>query len=302
MSPVARAHCLVAAGGEMRGVQLADPVSGAFTHVLSGHRGAVLAAAWSLAAEHELLTGDASGEVRVWDVRRPGGGARLDYNHTQRAAPPPAPAPATRGSSGRRRRRDEADGDDGNGGGGHAGGGRAVAHDAAVTALLAAPGGLHWVTGGADARLRLWDAGDRRHLLVHYPGAGAVGAAAASASAPRRPVRLAATEDGRWLFQPAGASVNVFDLATGAPLARLKQGHFEPVTACAWSPLTQQLYTAGCDGAVLAWAPHVEAPVEDDERAGWARGGGGGGRPDWAVVDEDAWSDDDGDEDGMFFF
>jgi hypothetical protein len=38
MSPVARAHCLVAAGGEGRAVRLADPATGAFTHELAGHR------------------------------------------------------------------------------------------------------------------------------------------------------------------------------------------------------------------------------------------------------------------------
>lgn len=86
----------------------------------------------------------------------------------------------------------------------------------------------------------------------------------------------------------------VFHVATGALLTQLRQGHFEPITACAWSALTQQLYTAGSDGAVLAWAPRVAVPIEEDELLSWRarNGGSGGGLPDWAIVDEDAWSDD----------
>ncbi|GBF93234.1 hypothetical protein Rsub_05966 [Raphidocelis subcapitata] len=250
MSPVARAHCLVAVGGEGRAVQLADPAIGAFTHVLSGHRDSVQALAWCLGCEHQLLSGDASGEVRLWDVRRPGSRALLDLNFT--------------GRGGRKR---------------PAGGGRALAHDAAVTSLLALPGGLRWLSAGRDGRVRLWDAASRANLLVHYPGA---------AAPSRRPVRMAATEDARWLFHPCGTAVQVFDVASGALLTRLRQGHFEPVNACAWSPLTQQLYTAASDGVLLAWAPRVEVPLEDEER--WAPVGGAP-LPDWAVLDEDAWSD-----------
>jgi len=269
MSPIANSHCLVAVGSEGRSVQLADPATGAFTHVLSGHRGPILSLAWSLGCEHQLLSGDDSGEVRLWDVRRPGGRALLDYNATRRQ------------TGGRRPRSGQGPGGSG---AGAAGGGRVLAHDAGVTSILATPDGLHWVTGGRDARVRLWDATHRHHLLVHYPGAS---------NPSRRPLRLSTTEDGRWLFQPCGSAVQVFDVATGALLARLRQGHFESVTACVWGALTQQLYTAGSDGAVLAWAPRVEVPIEDEEWVGWQQQGGGRGvYPEWAVVDEDAWSDD----------
>lgn len=85
----------------------------------------------------------------------------------------------------------------------------------------------------------------------------------------------------------------VFDVASGALLTQLRQGHFEPVTSCAWSGLTQQLYTGSCDGAVLAWGPRVAVAVEEEELLSWrTRGGGGSGAPEWAVLDEDAWSDD----------
>ncbi|KAI8472965.1 MAG: WD40-repeat-containing domain protein [Monoraphidium minutum] len=260
MSPIARAHCLVAAGGEGRAVRLADPATGAFSHLLTGHRDPVLSVAWSLGSEHQLLSGDAGGEVRLWDVRRPGSRALLDLDATTRP----------RGGGGARKRRR-------GGAGGADSARRAVAHDGGVTSILPTPDGLHWVTGGRDGRLRLWDAGDHTHLLVHY---------AAPAAPPRRPVRLAATEDGRALFQPCGAGV--YDVSTGAVLARLRQGHFEPVTAAAWSPLTQQLYTSASDGAVLAWAPRGAPAVEDEELWEWRRARAA---PDWAALDEDDWSD-----------
>lgn len=151
----------------------------------------MLSLAWSLGSEHQLLSGDASGEVRLWDVRRPGSRALLDYNQTAR--PPPR---------GRKRRGEPA---------APAPGGRAAAHDGGVTSILAVPDGLHWVTGGRDARLRLWDAAARTHLLVHYHG---------MAEPPRRPLRLAATEDGRALFRPSGAGVRVRAGGTGSGLGR----------------------------------------------------------------------------------
>lgn len=81
----------------------------------------------------------------------------------------------------------------------------------------------------------------------------------------------------------------MYDISTGALLTRLRQGHFEPVTACAWSPLTQQLYTAASDGSVLAWAPKVEVALEDEEAWEWRRRGDLA--PEWAALDEDDWSD-----------
>lgn len=80
-------------------------------------------------------------------------------------------------------------------------------------------------------------------------------------------------------------------MSSGALLTRLKQGHFEAATAAAWSPLTQQLYTAGSDGAILAWAPRREVAIEEDEFVAW-QARRATARPPWAVVDDDAWSDD----------
>jgi len=72
------AHGLVACGTGDPRVRLWDPVSGAITHVLAGHRGAVWAAAWARGSEYVLMTGGGEGQVRVWDVRTAGALASLD--------------------------------------------------------------------------------------------------------------------------------------------------------------------------------------------------------------------------------
>ena len=53
----------MATGGEDPIVRLCDPATGGFTHVLTGHRGAVWAAAWSRTSEWHLVTGASDGQV-----------------------------------------------------------------------------------------------------------------------------------------------------------------------------------------------------------------------------------------------
>jgi hypothetical protein len=115
--------------------------------------------------------------------------------------------------------------------------------------------------------------------------------------------------------------LQVFDVATGRQLTLLSQGHFDMVTACVYSPHTGQLWSAGMDGAVLAWEPWQPPDQEPEEnstsRSDWwlaAAAGGRGSLPQqgtqavqiagraaagagvlrrMAVADVDAWSDDD---------
>ena len=56
-------HAQVATGAEDPAVRLCDPATGGFTHVLTGHRGAVWAAAWSRTSEWHLATGASDGQV-----------------------------------------------------------------------------------------------------------------------------------------------------------------------------------------------------------------------------------------------
>jgi hypothetical protein len=50
-------------------------------------RAGTWAVCWSPSNEHQLLTGDAAGEVRLWDIRRSGTRALLDMAVTQRPKP-----------------------------------------------------------------------------------------------------------------------------------------------------------------------------------------------------------------------
>jgi hypothetical protein len=76
--------------------------------------------------------------------------------------------------------------------------------------------------------------------------------------------------------------VQVFDIATGEQLALLSQGHYDTVTACAYSPHSQQLFTAATDGVVLVWEPWTQ-PDEDHAGAAAAAVAGTAGSldPDW---------------------
>lgn len=78
---------------------------------------------------------------------------------------------------------------------------RKYSHDAAVTGIHATANGLHYVTAGADHRVRLWDSMYHHNLLIHYPDTYNEG---------NRPRRICATEDGRYLFHPSRETVQVW--------------------------------------------------------------------------------------------
>ena len=107
------AHSLLACGTSDPRVRLCDPLSGAVTHALAGHRDAIMALAWVTGSEWVLASGSADGDIRLWDVRRAGSFMVLDATNARDAtqdplrqsvqfpelpdAPVPAgPTPATR--------------------------------------------------------------------------------------------------------------------------------------------------------------------------------------------------------------
>jgi DNA excision repair protein ERCC-8 len=125
---------------------------------------------WSPSNEYQLFSGDGSGAVRLWDIRRSGCRALLDFNTTQRPKPITAPASTPADNSqqgGRKRARGGVQGEEeaGLGGRGKATG-AAVAHEGAVTGVLATQDGLSLVSAGTDHRVRLWDAGEGFFVLV----------------------------------------------------------------------------------------------------------------------------------------
>lgn len=136
---------------------------------------------WSPSSEYQLFSGDGSGAVRLWDIRRSGCRALLDFNTTQRPRPaaPTAPHRATsQNTSGRKRSRtrdlphvpEPGYGNEGGPYSRNTATGAALAHEGAVTALLATQDGLNLVTAGIDHRMRLWDACEshiRTGCLLH---------------------------------------------------------------------------------------------------------------------------------------
>lgn len=124
---------------------------------------------WSPCNEHQLFSGDGSGAVRLWDIRRSGCRALLDFNITQRPQPTaPASTPVAQNTTGRKRTRSRdlaghgLSGEDDGHSSRSKSAGPAVAHEGAVTGLLATQDGLSLLSSGMDHRVRLWDAGETR--------------------------------------------------------------------------------------------------------------------------------------------
>eukprot|EP00878_Enallax_costatus_P021271 GHUV01022514.1.p1 GENE.GHUV01022514.1~~GHUV01022514.1.p1 ORF type:complete len:430 (+),score=57.87 GHUV01022514.1:30-1319(+) len=235
MSSFATSHALIAVATKNPLVQLADVVSGGFTHTLTGHRTAVWSVCWSPANGYHIYTGDASGEVRLWDVRRSGCRAMLDMNATQRPRPAASrveqrsldggaarfvstaarlytsagPTDTSAGTRGIKRpaaveasdRPDDPYSD----GERPASAARALAHEGPVTGIVATADGLNLVTAAADNRVRLWDSQYHHNRLVHFANTYNRGA---------YPKRLSSTSDGRYLFYPRGDDIQVWAIDT----------------------------------------------------------------------------------------
>ncbi|KAG2501789.1 hypothetical protein HYH03_000289 [Edaphochlamys debaryana] len=279
MSPLAACHSLVAAGCEDTDVRLCDFTSGAVSHVFSGHRDSVWTVAWSSHSEYELLSGDGSGQVRVWDVRRAGCRAVLDQYATQRTAPPSAEEPPPFAAPAKKFRRG------GSGSGSMSGSSSAPAllgaeaataarmkesalraHTGAVTCVLPCPDGISLLTAGTDGRMRLWDAQYRVNKLVGYEG---------THNRALRARQLAVTEDARVVFYPSGSSVNVYEVQTGRMLAALQGAHTESINACVYNPTLRELYTGSNDKTMRVHGlcePREEAEDEDAEAESCNRG------------------------------
>ncbi|KAI7871921.1 WD40-repeat-containing domain protein [Spinellus fusiger] len=69
MSPIA-SHCLIASASDDPALRLCDMNSGAFTHTLTGHTGAVSTCVWSRQTDHLLYSGGQDGTIRLWDIRK----------------------------------------------------------------------------------------------------------------------------------------------------------------------------------------------------------------------------------------
>jgi DNA excision repair protein ERCC-8 len=243
MSPVETStHNLVAIAGDMHHVTLGDISSGSATHILgTGAGAAVWTCAWSCRSEWELISGSVDGQVRLWDIRRPGTRWVYDSNDVGDAARALSDHLSGRDAASRRYLE------------------HAHAHEGAVVGCASVPGaGLFWLTTGNDGRPRLWDMDSKRHMMRHYQK---------RCSKTKYVRRVGFSDDGRHMFHPSENAVYVFDVMSGRLVRTLGGGHFGAVHCAAWNEKLEQLYTGGSDKAMLVWGVPFG---EMDEHDAWS--------------------------------
>lgn len=241
MSPIAKSHCLVGVGSDQKDVLLCDIVSGAGTHVLSGHQNAVWSLSWSLGCEYELATGSKDGQIRIWDIRQAAGALHVfdmqqtvsfDDSSDRNLTYQNSRLKSLKPNLGKHNRSDL----------------HLQAHLQGVTGLLPTPDGLHWISAGNDDQIRLWDSSNYCNKLVNYPKAF---------NRAIKPRQLSISDCSQALFHPSGSSIQVFEICSGSEIARLTGGHFESINACLWNPSQQELYTGAGDCAIVVWSPNL---------------------------------------------
>lgn len=79
-----------------------------------------------------------------------------------------------------------------------------------------------------------------------------------------QPRQLALDGESAYLFHPSGSAVQGLDLISGKQEFILR-GHFESINACRYNVGLQELYTAGNDNQIFAWAAPSNNGSDDDE-------------------------------------
>lgn len=250
-------HLLVACATQHPAVRLVDLRSGASTHSLAGHSGAVLSVSWSPIHEHILASGSIDGTVRFWDIRRSVGEIGvLDMEDSVGVL-----GHNDFGTGARHRER-----------------GRA--HAGAVNGVAWTDNGYHLITAGHDERIRVWDTNSGANTLVSF-GPIVRNSHLSSLIPLLAPSGLALSEKDV-LFYPNGHEILMYELFEGNLLKRLKRPNSAEivtnrtpiagkrnmksrVTALAWRPHNVEFYSAHSDGSIGAWMPRTSEDALLDE-------------------------------------
>jgi DNA excision repair protein ERCC-8 len=280
LSPIA-SHLLVACATQHPAVRLIDLRSGASTHSLAGHTGAILSTAWSPMREHVLASGATDGSVRFWDIRRSAGELGVLDLEDAVGCLGRNKNPSTIGLTGSTNSRRQA-------------------HRGPVNGLLWTEDGAHLISCGHDARIRVWDTYTGANTLANFgPMVRNSGLApCVPVLAPSRFLEKGA--DVMWY--PNEHEILGYELFEGKLIRRLRrpekmhaqaqEGNAnakgkgkgkgqavgtggrntkDRITALAWRAHDVEMYSAHADGTIAAWKPRTEEDArldeeEDDER------------------------------------
>ncbi|KAF2015685.1 WD40 repeat-like protein [Aaosphaeria arxii CBS 175.79] len=255
LSPIAD-HLLVACATQYPAVRLVDLRSGASTHSLAGHSGAVLSTAWSPVQEHLLASGATDGSVRFWDIRRSVGELGLLDLEDSIGINQSASSSFTRNSV------------------------HGKAHRGPVNGIVWTEDGRHLVTCGHDERIRVWDTNSYANTLANFgPMVRNSGLAPCIPVLP--PTQFLPLEQD-FLFYPNGHEILGYELFEGELVRRLKRPerqHHAPaassgkapaitkdrITSLSWRAHDVEMYSAHQDGSIAAWKPRTQEDADLDE-------------------------------------
>ncbi|KAF2630801.1 WD40 repeat-like protein [Macroventuria anomochaeta] len=260
LSPIA-SHLLVACATQGPNVRLIDLRSGATTHSLAGHAGAVLSTAWSPVTDHLLASGATDGTVRFWDIRRSVGSlGSLNLEDSVGRIGAPTHSNSHAQSHGQ-------------------------AHRGAVNGIVWTEDGRHLVTAGHDQRIRVWDTSTYANTLANFgPMVKNSGLAPTIPIVPPRR-NLPARAD--VVFYPNEHEILFYELFDGKLLRRMRRPEVakraadvaaansangkgqrnakDRITSLAWRAHDVEMYSAHADGSICAWKPRTDEDVEADE-------------------------------------
>jgi DNA excision repair protein ERCC-8 len=250
LSPIAN-HLLVACATQHPAVRLVDLRSGASTHSLPGHHGALLSLAWSPTVEHILVSGGIDGTVRLWDIRRSSGTLGvLDMEDSTGIIGTDGVGKGTRARE------------------------AGKAHQGAVNGITWSDDGSYIISAGHDERVRVWDAATGANTLASF-GPTLKNSHLSNLPLVTSPTSLTAPGK-EVLFYPNEKELVMFELREGRILKRLKvpgpamaavrsktgeRNIRNRITALAWRGQVDGVYSAHSDGQIRAWLPRT---AEDD--------------------------------------